>query len=222
MNMLVPRFTQRRFSTSNERWQTNIKWEACERKQRPCPTLNIAVSWDVAPCSVVEIGRRFRGAYWLHHQDEETQVKDETHRPDAGCCKHLWNVGRGAVLQWTVTLILVVLSNWNLTRPTLMHSPAGLMKSREYFRRAENRAQGISGGEKLPLNCEVWWNDRFMFCTFSFYRAFCILRPLNTAATFMNTGYKTCVVVTGRALCLKLRTATINYTAGVFVVRLFL
>jgi hypothetical protein len=28
----------------------------------------MTVFWDVAPCSVVEIIRRFRGAYYLHHQ----------------------------------------------------------------------------------------------------------------------------------------------------------
>jgi hypothetical protein len=26
------------------------------------------VFWDVAPCSLVEVYRRFRGAYCLHHQ----------------------------------------------------------------------------------------------------------------------------------------------------------
>jgi hypothetical protein len=29
----------------------------------------MAVSWDVAPCSLVDIDRRFREAYYLHHQD---------------------------------------------------------------------------------------------------------------------------------------------------------
>jgi hypothetical protein len=29
----------------------------------------MAVFWDVAPCSLAEIDRRFRGAYCLHHQD---------------------------------------------------------------------------------------------------------------------------------------------------------
>jgi hypothetical protein len=38
------------------------------------------VFWDVAACSLVEIYRRFRGAYFLH-------------RPDDGGSKHLWNVG---------------------------------------------------------------------------------------------------------------------------------
>jgi hypothetical protein len=27
--------------------------------------------WDIAPCSLVEVDRRFRGAYCLHHQDDE-------------------------------------------------------------------------------------------------------------------------------------------------------
>jgi hypothetical protein len=30
--------------------------------------LKITVFWDVAPCSLVEVCRRFRGAYCLHHQ----------------------------------------------------------------------------------------------------------------------------------------------------------
>jgi hypothetical protein len=28
------------------------------------------VFWDVAPCTHIEVDRRFRGAYYLHHQDE--------------------------------------------------------------------------------------------------------------------------------------------------------
>jgi hypothetical protein len=28
----------------------------------------MAVFWDVAPCSLVGIDLRFRGAYWLGHQ----------------------------------------------------------------------------------------------------------------------------------------------------------
>jgi hypothetical protein len=31
------------------------------------------ISWDVAPCSRLEIDRRFRGAYCLHHQGDESQ-----------------------------------------------------------------------------------------------------------------------------------------------------
>jgi hypothetical protein len=27
--------------------------------------------WDIAPCGLVEADRRFRGAYCLHHQDDD-------------------------------------------------------------------------------------------------------------------------------------------------------
>jgi hypothetical protein len=30
--------------------------------------MKMTVFWDVTPCSLAEIGRRFRGAYYLHHQ----------------------------------------------------------------------------------------------------------------------------------------------------------
>jgi hypothetical protein len=36
--------------------------------------------WDVAPCSLVEIYQRFRGAYCLHYEGNEDS-------------KELWNVG---------------------------------------------------------------------------------------------------------------------------------
>jgi hypothetical protein len=39
------------------------------------------VFWDVAPCSLIEVYRRFRGAYCLL-----------MHRPDDGGSMHLWNV----------------------------------------------------------------------------------------------------------------------------------
>jgi hypothetical protein len=31
----------------------------------------MTVFWDVAPCSLVEIDRRFTGAYCLHHQGDK-------------------------------------------------------------------------------------------------------------------------------------------------------
>jgi hypothetical protein len=31
----------------------------------------VRVFWDIAPCSHVEVDRRFRGAYCLHHQDDQ-------------------------------------------------------------------------------------------------------------------------------------------------------
>jgi hypothetical protein len=31
-------------------------------------SINITAFWDIAPCSFVNVDRRFRGAYCLHHQ----------------------------------------------------------------------------------------------------------------------------------------------------------
>jgi hypothetical protein len=42
--------------------------------------VKITVFRDVAPCSLVEIDRLFRGSYCVHHQS--------THRPDDGGSKH--------------------------------------------------------------------------------------------------------------------------------------
>jgi hypothetical protein len=41
-----------------------------------------AIFWDVAPCSLTEIDKHFRGAYCLHHQG--------THHPDNGGNKCQW------------------------------------------------------------------------------------------------------------------------------------
>jgi hypothetical protein len=46
--------------------------------------LKMTVFWDVAPCSLVETDRRFRGVYRLHHQGD----------------KHLWKVGP-FLLDWS-------------------------------------------------------------------------------------------------------------------------
>jgi hypothetical protein len=57
------------------------------------------VSWDVAPCSHVEVGRRFIVAYCLHHQGDEWGST------------HLWIVStstwlHGATSQTTLNFIL--------------------------------------------------------------------------------------------------------------------
>jgi hypothetical protein len=36
--------------------------------------VKMAVLWDIAPCSLVEVYRRFGDAYYLHHQGDETSV----------------------------------------------------------------------------------------------------------------------------------------------------
>jgi hypothetical protein len=33
--------------------------------------MKMAVFWDVAPCSLVDTDRRFRGAYYLYHQSHD-------------------------------------------------------------------------------------------------------------------------------------------------------
>jgi hypothetical protein len=52
-----------RFDNSHD-WISSYMYPAC---------LKIAVFGDVAPCSLVEIDRRFRGAYCLHHHDDRRQ-----------------------------------------------------------------------------------------------------------------------------------------------------
>jgi hypothetical protein len=39
---------------------TNVREKIC--------TLKISALWDTAPCSLVEVQRRFIGAYCLHHE----------------------------------------------------------------------------------------------------------------------------------------------------------
>jgi hypothetical protein len=44
-------------------------------------SMKMTVFWDVAPCSLVDVYRRFRGTYCLHHQGDECT--------DDGGSKHL-------------------------------------------------------------------------------------------------------------------------------------
>jgi hypothetical protein len=38
-------------------------------------SMKIAIFWDVAPCSLVDADRRFRGTYSLHYQGDENLIK---------------------------------------------------------------------------------------------------------------------------------------------------
>jgi hypothetical protein len=40
-------------------------------------SMYMAVFWDVAPCSLVDTDRRFRGAFYLHHQGEKRSTGQE-------------------------------------------------------------------------------------------------------------------------------------------------
>jgi hypothetical protein len=53
-----------------------------ETSSHPIDTNNwsLRIFWNVAPCSHVEVDRRFRGTYCLHHQGDRST--------------HLWNVGQ--------------------------------------------------------------------------------------------------------------------------------
>jgi hypothetical protein len=48
------------------------RWWSCRQYMRfqvlTATSMNTTVFWDVAPCSLVEMDRRFRGAHCLHHQ----------------------------------------------------------------------------------------------------------------------------------------------------------
>jgi hypothetical protein len=71
----------------------------------------MTVFWDVAPCSLLEIDRRFRGACCLHD------------RCDDGGSKHLWNIGQflrdcTATSQKAVIFVLAAVRTPNITWKT--------------------------------------------------------------------------------------------------------
>jgi hypothetical protein len=60
--------------------------------------MKMAVLWDVAPCSLVETDRRFRGAYCLHHQGRSVSIRLH-----------------GSTFQKTAIFMLVAVRTWNHT-----------------------------------------------------------------------------------------------------------
>jgi hypothetical protein len=52
----------------------------------------MALFWDVATCSLVEVHQSFRGACCFRHKSED--LRHENYRPDDGSSNHLWNVGK--------------------------------------------------------------------------------------------------------------------------------
>jgi hypothetical protein len=48
---------------------TVFKISLLHLNQNQFNSLNVTACYDIAPCSVVEIYRRYRGACCLHHQD---------------------------------------------------------------------------------------------------------------------------------------------------------
>jgi hypothetical protein len=70
-------------------------WSGSGNRFNGIQTLKFRAFWDVAPCSLIGVDRRFRGTYRLHYQGDNSLFI--THRPDDGGETHLWNVGP---LQW--------------------------------------------------------------------------------------------------------------------------
>jgi hypothetical protein len=53
-------------------------WRLCRKKKLlvrlqvlTASIMKMTVFWDVAPCCLVKVYRRFRGAYCLHHQGDD-------------------------------------------------------------------------------------------------------------------------------------------------------
>jgi hypothetical protein len=80
-------------------------------------SMKMAVFWDVAPCGLVDIDRRFRGAYCLHHHhhlDNAGQLPPLKRRS-------VFTRQHDTISQKTASLILVAMRTRNLTQSTHFH-----------------------------------------------------------------------------------------------------
>jgi hypothetical protein len=92
--------------------------------------------WDTVPCSVVEVYRRFRGAYCLHHHGD--------HRKYDGGSMHLWNVDlllRHYTAQYPTRLSSSKSCNLCLFQ-NLKHVP--LSPARAYMSRTDRRGRVVN------------------------------------------------------------------------------
>jgi hypothetical protein len=55
--------------------------------------MKMTVFWDVSPCSLVEVYRRFRGAYCLHHQGAHHHRLDDGVSQDGDLGQAVVNTG---------------------------------------------------------------------------------------------------------------------------------
>jgi hypothetical protein len=91
--MFVTVFTRaRHWSLSWARW-IHVRFQVLA-----AASVKFGVFWDVAPCSLVGVDRRFRGVYCLHHQADDSVVRTASiramnHLPDDAGSTYLWNVG---------------------------------------------------------------------------------------------------------------------------------
>jgi hypothetical protein len=67
--------TTRRYNPEGSHLRTNRYTELSSdepTQNEPKKSLKMAIFWDVAPSSLVDTDRHFRGAYCLHHQGEKS------------------------------------------------------------------------------------------------------------------------------------------------------
>jgi hypothetical protein len=62
-------------------------------------SMKMTVLWDVVPCSLVEVYRRFGGAYCLHHQGEHCKYKTAWHRNSENHNSNALRVSENRVLR---------------------------------------------------------------------------------------------------------------------------
>jgi hypothetical protein len=75
-------------------------------------SIKMAVFWDVAPCSLIDNGRRFRGTYCLHRRSVSTRLHEATQKTAIfllGCLDPTLNC-RSRLLA-VVILFIIILSS---------------------------------------------------------------------------------------------------------------
>jgi hypothetical protein len=71
-----------------------VSWPVTVTRVRSVLSLKIRAFWDVSPCSLVRVDRRFRGAYRLYHQGDEIIAEGSNLltrcRENQYCCSCRW------------------------------------------------------------------------------------------------------------------------------------
>jgi hypothetical protein len=107
-------------------------------------SMKIRAFWDVAPCSLVGVDRRFRGAYCLHHQGEIDE-----------CSTHLWNVRSTPTSLHCATCqkaLIFYISSWLYMSVSPSVCPPINNFGTNFFSRYSYYACSLYGGEKSFSN----------------------------------------------------------------------
>jgi len=110
--------------------------------------------WDIVPCSLVEVDRCFRGAYWLHHQGDD-------HAPV--WCQSTSMRLNGALSQKAVIFILTATRTWNFT-----------------FLSKSDESQQIAGPTTIYLSntaCDMHYSNQFrmIYVLLAYFSSHCCL-----------------------------------------------